>query len=271
MGMLFRRLHQPAVVGEIIAGIALGPSLLGALPGHLDRHLFPLQVQPFLNIIAQVGLVIFMFIVGLELDLKLIRGKERTAATVSLSIDRAPVRARLRAGRHPLRHAHDRRGQDDRLPAVRGLPRSLDVGHRVPGAGSDSQRTRHVPNLDRRPRAGLRRSRRRPGLVAARHRGRGGRRQRRVGLPADHLGVGCVRDADDPRRAPPAATTRHLVPPTGLTPSCSRSSSSGSSSPPTSPSGSGSTRSSARSSSGRSCPARTRPRWSATSSSGSRA
>ena len=85
MGMLFRKLHQPAVVGEIIAGIALGPTLLGALPGHLDRHLFPMEVQPFLNIIAQVGLVIFMFIVGLELDLKLIRGKERTAAAISVS------------------------------------------------------------------------------------------------------------------------------------------------------------------------------------------
>ncbi len=85
MGLLFRRLGQPAVVGEIIAGIILGPTLLGALPGHLDRHLFPMEVQPFLNIIAQVGLVIFMFIVGLELDLKLIRGKERTAAGISVS------------------------------------------------------------------------------------------------------------------------------------------------------------------------------------------
>ncbi|MCU1590608.1 MAG: cation/H(+) antiporter [Frankiales bacterium] len=84
MGMLFRRLRQPAVVGEIIAGIALGPSLLGTLPGDLPVHLFPLDVRPSLRIVAQLGLIIFMFIVGLELDVALIRGKERIAATISL-------------------------------------------------------------------------------------------------------------------------------------------------------------------------------------------
>jgi Kef-type K+ transport system membrane component KefB len=85
MGMLFRRLRQPAVVGEIIAGIALGPSLLGTLPGDLPTHLFPLDVRPFLRVVAQLGLIIFMFIVGLELDVALIRGKERIAATISLA------------------------------------------------------------------------------------------------------------------------------------------------------------------------------------------
>jgi Kef-type K+ transport system membrane component KefB len=85
MGQLFRRLRQPAVVGEIIAGIALGPSLLGTLPGNLPVHLFPLDVRPFLRVVAQLGLIIFMFIVGLELDVALIRGKERVAATISLA------------------------------------------------------------------------------------------------------------------------------------------------------------------------------------------
>ena len=85
MGQLMRRIGQPAVIGEIFAGIVLGPTLLGAFPGNLDQQLFPTQVVPYLNIVAQVGLVIFMFIVGLELDLKLIRGKERTAAVVSVS------------------------------------------------------------------------------------------------------------------------------------------------------------------------------------------
>ncbi len=85
MGMLFKRIGQPAVVGEILAGIALGPSLLGLLPGDLPERVFPLEVRPFLAIIAQLGLVIFMFIVGLELDPKLVRGKERLAAVISLS------------------------------------------------------------------------------------------------------------------------------------------------------------------------------------------
>jgi Kef-type K+ transport system membrane component KefB len=85
MGMLFRKLRQPAVVGEIIAGIALGPSLLGQFPGNLTVELFPLDVRPYLRVVAQIGLIIFMFIVGLELDVALIRGKEKVAATISLA------------------------------------------------------------------------------------------------------------------------------------------------------------------------------------------
>ena len=85
MGALFKRIRQPAVVGEILAGILLGPTLLGAFPGDLDGHLFPEDVRPFLKVVAQLGLIIFMFIVGLELDLKLIQGKERIAAVISMS------------------------------------------------------------------------------------------------------------------------------------------------------------------------------------------
>lgn len=85
MGKLAVRLRQPAVVGEITAGIMLGPSLLGALPGDLTQVLFPSYVRPYLSILAQVGLIIFMFIVGLELDLNLVKGKERAAATISLA------------------------------------------------------------------------------------------------------------------------------------------------------------------------------------------
>ncbi|MGI8758260.1 MAG: cation:proton antiporter [Acidimicrobiales bacterium] len=85
MGALFRRIGQPAVVGEILAGIMLGPSLLGAFPGDLPELLFPTEVRPFLKVVAELGLVIFMFIVGLELDTKLIRGKERLAAVISVS------------------------------------------------------------------------------------------------------------------------------------------------------------------------------------------
>src|SRR3954452_11332411 len=85
MGRLFRRLRQPAVVGEIVAGVVLGPSLLGLLPGDLDRVLFPTDVRPYLNVIAQLGLVLFMFVVGLEVDMALIRRHRRTATTVSLA------------------------------------------------------------------------------------------------------------------------------------------------------------------------------------------
>jgi Kef-type K+ transport system membrane component KefB len=85
VGSLFKKIRQPAVVGEIIAGIALGPSLLGLFPGQLPARIFPTDVRPYLSILAQVGLIIFMFIVGLEVDVALIRGKERIAGVISLS------------------------------------------------------------------------------------------------------------------------------------------------------------------------------------------
>lgn len=85
MGRLARKVGQPAVVGEIIAGILLGPTLLGALPGDLDTILFPADVRPFLNVLAQLGLVLFMFLIGLEVDLSFIRGRERIAVSVSVA------------------------------------------------------------------------------------------------------------------------------------------------------------------------------------------
>src|ERR1700722_20036995 len=84
-GGLFKRFRQPAVVGEILAGIALGPSLLGLFPGHLTTRIFPTNIVPYLSVMAQVGLIIFMFIVGFEVDLALIKGKERIAGVISLS------------------------------------------------------------------------------------------------------------------------------------------------------------------------------------------
>ena len=84
-GALARRLGQPAVIGEILAGIALGPSLLGAFPGHLDTHVFPLDARPTLSAVANLGLVLFMFLVGLEVDPKLLRGRVRIATSISIS------------------------------------------------------------------------------------------------------------------------------------------------------------------------------------------
>lgn len=85
LGRLAVAVGQPPVVGEIAAGIALGPSLLGLLPGELDTRLFSPEILPELNTLAQLGLVLFMFIVGLELDMALIRGRERTAGTISVA------------------------------------------------------------------------------------------------------------------------------------------------------------------------------------------
>ncbi|MFD8933883.1 cation:proton antiporter [Streptomyces sp. NPDC059578] len=85
LGWLVRYVRQPPVVGEIIAGIALGPSLLGLLPGDLPSHIFPSEVRPYLSAIAQVGLLIFMFGVGWGFDKRLLQGRHGTAAAVSIA------------------------------------------------------------------------------------------------------------------------------------------------------------------------------------------
>ncbi|MDC0772682.1 cation:proton antiporter domain-containing protein [Streptomyces sp. HD] len=85
LGALARKLGQPKVIGEITAGIVLGPSLLGLLPGDLTERLFPADVRPLLSAVAQVGLVLFMFVVGWEFERRLIRPYARLAAGVSLS------------------------------------------------------------------------------------------------------------------------------------------------------------------------------------------
>lgn len=80
-----RRIGQPVVIGEIIAGVMLGPSLLGLFPGDLEERLFPLETRPFLKIVAQIGLILFMFVVGLEVDLAVVRRSGRRAVSISLT------------------------------------------------------------------------------------------------------------------------------------------------------------------------------------------
>ncbi|HEX8385005.1 MAG TPA: cation:proton antiporter, partial [Rubricoccaceae bacterium] len=68
VGYVFRLFKQPQVVGEMVAGIVLGPSLLGwAAPG-VSAALFPVESLGVLGTLSQVGLLLFMFLVGLELD-----------------------------------------------------------------------------------------------------------------------------------------------------------------------------------------------------------
>ena len=83
LGALFRRIEQPAVVGEVVAGIALGPSLLGRVAPDLSTYLFPPTTTPLLGVVAQVGVIIFMFLVGMELDTSLLRDKAHAAVAIS--------------------------------------------------------------------------------------------------------------------------------------------------------------------------------------------
>src|SRR6478736_2613431 len=66
VGGLFSFIHQPRVVGEMFAGILIGPSLLGWLAPGLSNLLFPPSSLSYLSALSQVGMIIFMFLVGLK-------------------------------------------------------------------------------------------------------------------------------------------------------------------------------------------------------------
>jgi Kef-type K+ transport system membrane component KefB len=86
-----RRVGQPPVVGEMIAGVLLGPSLLGLLAPRLENELFPAALKPILYVSGQIGLVAFMFQAGHEFKSQLHRGVGRTAAAVSAAGVTAPL------------------------------------------------------------------------------------------------------------------------------------------------------------------------------------
>ncbi len=83
LGMLMVRIGQPTVMGEIIAGIILGPSLLGLALPEVNAFLFPINSLGNLQLISQIGLILFMFIIGMELDLRVIRRNAQTAMIIS--------------------------------------------------------------------------------------------------------------------------------------------------------------------------------------------
>ena len=83
LGKLFVHFGQPRVIGEIVAGIMLGPSLLGWISPAAMNFVLPPEVGPYLGIIAQIGVILYMFLVGLDFNAGLLRS--RAHATVAIS------------------------------------------------------------------------------------------------------------------------------------------------------------------------------------------
>ena len=82
-GMAAVALKQPRVMGEVIAGICLGPTVLGALAPELSTALFPSDIIPFIGVVAQLGLIFYMFLVGLEVDTRQLKGRIGQVAAIS--------------------------------------------------------------------------------------------------------------------------------------------------------------------------------------------
>lgn len=83
LAALFRWLGQPQVMGEVVAGLLLGPSFLGWIAPQMAAELLPAAIAQHLAVIAQIGIILFMFLVGLELDTGLLR--QRTQASIAIS------------------------------------------------------------------------------------------------------------------------------------------------------------------------------------------
>ncbi|MGW1888716.1 cation:proton antiporter [Streptomyces sp. NPDC002004] len=90
-GWLARRLGQPAIIGQLIAGIALGPTVLADLAPEVHRTVFPPAIAPQLSFMAQFALVLFLFAVGYELDLGMLRNRARTVVSIAVAAFVVPM------------------------------------------------------------------------------------------------------------------------------------------------------------------------------------
>ena len=82
-GWIFRKIGQPSVIGEMIAGIVLGPSLVGMYFPEFSATLFPAASLGNLQFLSQIGLILFMFVIGMELDLKVLKNKAHESVVIS--------------------------------------------------------------------------------------------------------------------------------------------------------------------------------------------
>ncbi|KAF9222988.1 hypothetical protein BS17DRAFT_164594 [Gyrodon lividus] len=84
LGLILGRIKQPRVIAEVLGGILLGPTAFGRVPGFTD-HIFPSNSLPYLSLTAEIGLCLFLFIIGLEIDPSIIKRNARLSVVVSLA------------------------------------------------------------------------------------------------------------------------------------------------------------------------------------------
>ncbi len=84
LALFLGRIRQPRVIAEVIGGVLLGPSVMGRIPG-FTQTIFPTASMPVLNLTANLGLVLFMFIVGMEIDTKVLRRNARASSAISIA------------------------------------------------------------------------------------------------------------------------------------------------------------------------------------------
>ena len=139
LGLIAARLGQPPVIGEIIAGMAMGPTLFY---GQIASTLFPTEIRPLLASLANVGLALFMFIVGCELEHATVVERKLVPISVVDRLDRAAVPDGLRDSASTCTPA-----TATAAPArLRAVLRGRDVGDRLSGAGPDPVRPRDEPD-----------------------------------------------------------------------------------------------------------------------------
>ncbi|KZP07351.1 cation/H+ exchanger [Athelia psychrophila] len=84
LGLLLGRIRQPRVIAEVIGGVFLGPSVLGRIPGFTAR-IFPDAGAPFLSLTSTIGLVLFLFLVGLEIDVRVVKRNFKASLAISVA------------------------------------------------------------------------------------------------------------------------------------------------------------------------------------------
>ncbi|EJD50521.1 hypothetical protein AURDEDRAFT_160422 [Auricularia subglabra TFB-10046 SS5] len=82
LSLVLRKIKQPKVIAEVIGGILLGPTCFGRIPG-FTQHVFPQESRPYLSLVANIGLVLFLFLVGLEIEGSVIKRNARLSFTIA--------------------------------------------------------------------------------------------------------------------------------------------------------------------------------------------